>query len=118
MSNGHVRFTIPRHNPIAIESTGELPVPSICLYEVFKRVVRQRSENDALQAVAVMEQGRVVDLDAPTALSAARISLDRKLPMADSVILAFARHHRATLWTQDGHFEGIEDVRFKAATAE
>jgi predicted nucleic acid-binding protein len=84
-------------------------------YEVFRRVAQQRSENDALQAVAVMEQGRVVDEDAPTALSAARISLDRKLPMADSVILAIARHNKAVLWTQDGHFKGLEDVRFKEA---
>jgi predicted nucleic acid-binding protein len=99
----------------AIESTPELLVPSICLYEVFRRVAQQRSENDALQAVAVMEQGRVVDVDAPTALSAARISLDRKLPMADSVILAIARHNKAVLWTQDGHFKGLEDVRFKEA---
>jgi toxin FitB len=99
----------------AIESTRELLVPSICLYEVFKRVVRQRSENDALQAVAVMEQGRVVDVDAATALSAARISLDQRLPMADSLILAIARHNKATLWTQDGHFQGLENVRFRAA---
>ena len=94
----------------AIESTRELLVPSICLYEVFKRVVQQRSENDALQAVAVMEQGRVLHVDAPTALSAARISLDRKLPMADSMILAIARHHKAVLWTQDSHFEDRKSV--------
>jgi toxin FitB len=100
----------------AIESTAELLVPSICLYEVFKKVVQQRSENDALQAIAVMEQGRVVDIDAPTALSAARISLDRKLPMADSLILAIARHHKAVLWTQDGHFEDFENVRFRTAS--
>lgn len=100
----------------AIESTRELLVPSICLYEVFKRVVQQRSESDALQAVAVMEQGRVIDMDAPTALSAARISVDLKLSMADSVILAISRHYKAVLWTQDGHFEGLEYVRFKRAT--
>ena len=74
----------------AIENTRELLVPSICLYEVFKRVVQQRSENDALQAVAIMEQGRVVDASAATALSAARISLHRRLSMADSLILAIA----------------------------
>jgi toxin FitB len=98
----------------AIENTRELLVPSICLYEVFKRVVQQRSENDALQAVAIMEQGTVMDVDAATALSAARISLDQGLPMADSLILAVARHNRATLWTQDAHFQGLENVRFKA----
>ena len=75
----------------AIEATDELVVPSLTLYEVFKRVLQQRGENDALQAVAVMQQGIVVDLDARLALSAARISLQIKLPMADSIVLAAAR---------------------------
>jgi toxin FitB len=100
----------------AIENTAQLIVPSICLYEVFKRIVQQRTENDALQAVAVMQQGLVADIDAPTALSAARVSLDAHLPMADSLMLAIARHQKALLWTQDSHFEGIENVRYKAVS--
>jgi toxin FitB len=96
----------------AIENTIELLVPTLCLYEVFKKIVQQRSENEALQAVAVMQQGRIVDLDSPIALSAARISIESKLPMADSVILATARINKATLWTQDGHFEKIQNVKY------
>ena len=96
----------------AIENTKELIVPTLCLYEVFKRIVQQRSENEALQAVAVMQQGRIVDLDSPIALSAARISIESKLPMADSVILATARINKAILWTQDGHFEEIQNVKY------
>ena len=56
----------------AIEKAAELLVPSLTLYEVFKRVLQQRDEGSALQAVAVMQQGTVVDLDAPLALAAAR----------------------------------------------
>ena len=96
----------------AIENTPELVVPSLSLYEVFKRVLQQRGEGDALQAVAVMSQGRVVDLDTDLALSAARVSVEHKLPMADSVILATARVCDATLWTQDADFEGVEGVRY------
>ena len=66
-------------------------VPSLSLYEVFKRVLQQRDENDAIQAIAIMQQGMVVDLDASLALSAARLSVENKLPLADSVILATAR---------------------------
>jgi len=99
----------------AIEKTDDLIVPSLSLYEVFKRVLQQRDENDALQAVAAMHQGRVVDLDAVLALSAARLSLAHRLPLADSVILATARAFGATLWTQDGDFEGMEGVRFRPA---
>jgi predicted nucleic acid-binding protein len=97
----------------AVENTSELIVPTLSLYEVFKRVLQQRSENEALQAVAVMQQGRVVELDARLALAAARLSLQHRLPLADSVMLATAREHDATLWTQDAHFEGLDGVRYR-----
>jgi len=98
----------------AITTTGELVVPSVSIYEVFKRVLQQRGEDDALQAVALMQQGRIVELTAPLALSAARISLNDKIPMADSIILATARAYDATLWSQDSDFENIAGVRYIA----
>ena len=96
-----------------IEETDELVVPSLTVYEVFKRVLQQRDDGDALRAVAVMQQGSVVDLDVRLALSAARVSLDTRLPLADSVVLATARLHHATLWTQDADFEGLPGVRYR-----
>jgi len=96
----------------AIEDSGQLIVPSICLYEVFKRVLQQRGEHDALRAIALMQQARVIEIDSRLALSAARLSTDLKLPMADSLILATARMNDATIWTQDSHFEGLPDVRY------
>ena len=98
----------------AIESTARLIVPSLSLYEVFKGILRQRGEAPALQAVALMHQGRVVDLDAPLALAAARLSLELRLPLADSVMLTTARAFGATLWTQDEDFAGLEGVRYVA----
>jgi predicted nucleic acid-binding protein len=95
-----------------VEDVPELVVPSISIYEVFKRVLQQRGEGAALQAVAVMQQGLLVDLNVSIALRAARISVDFRLPLADSVILATAREHNATLWTQDSDFEGMEGVRY------
>ena len=93
-------------------NVAELLVPTIILYEVFKVVCRQRGEDAALQAVALMQQGRVVELTSAIALLAAKLSLDAKLPMADSMILATAHAHDATLWTQDSDFEGLPGVRF------
>jgi len=87
----------------------------LSLYEVFKRVLQQRTEDDALMAVAVMQQGTVVELDSHVALSAARVSIDNRLPMADSVMLATARTFGATLWTQDEHFKGLPGVRYRPA---
>lgn len=98
----------------AIERTAELIVPTLSLYEVFKRVLQQRGEGDALQAVAIMLQGSVVDLDTDLALSAAKLSTDLGLPMADSVMLATARSQKAIFWTQDADFDGIEGVQYVA----
>ena len=96
----------------AIEDLDDLLVASVSILEVFKRVLAQRGEREALQAAAHMRLGRVVDLDAAVALWAARISLDLKMPLADSVILATARAHGAVLWTQDIDFKGLEGVRY------
>lgn len=98
----------------AIEATAELLVPAVSLYEVFKRVMQQRGEGDALQAVALMQQGRVIELSSHLALSAARLSLEHRLPMADSMILASAKAHGATLWTQDSDFDGVPGVKYQA----
>lgn len=83
----------------AVENVAELIVPSISIYKVFKSVLQQRNETDALQATAAMQQGAVVELDAAIALSAAKLSVQSRLPMADSVMLVTARAHNATLWT-------------------
>lgn len=98
----------------AIEATSQLVVPTLSLYEVFKRLLQQRGEEPALQAVALMHQGTVIDLDAPLALAAARLSLELRLPLADSVMLATARAFGATLWTQDDDFKGRDGVRYVA----
>lgn len=96
----------------AVETIDDLIVPTISLYEVFKRVLQQRGENDALEAVALIMQGEVVALDTTLALSAAKLSADLRLPMADSIILATARSEGAVLWTQDTHFKDLEGVRY------
>lgn len=98
-----------------IEDPSALVVPTLTLYEVFKRLLVQRGEGIALTAVALMQQGEVADLTAPLALSAATLGARHRLPMADSVIYATARAHGATLWTQDADFKGLPHVRYRAA---
>jgi toxin FitB len=90
----------------------ELVVPVVTIFEVFKRVLQQRDETAAIQAVALMEQGRVVPLDGALAMTAAKLSAELRLPMADSIILATAREFGAVLWTQDADFDGLDGVRF------
>jgi predicted nucleic acid-binding protein len=104
---GNVDFFAP-----AIEDTDHLLVPVICVYEVFKRILQQRDVTAARANVSDMHEGKIIDLDASLALSAAHISAELKLPMADSIILATARAHNATLWTQDEHFKGLDGVNY------
>ena len=96
-----------------IVNRAELVVPTMVLLEVYKHIRRHQGRDDALKAVAGMKQGEVQDLDERLALYAAEIGVEYGLPLADSVILATARLHEATLWTQDSDFEGMDDVRFK-----
>jgi len=100
----------------AIHAPSELLVPTISLYEVFRKILQETSEEEALQAVAWMMQGSVADLTPAIALSAASLSLQLKLPMADSLMLATAQAHKATFWTQDADFEHIPGVRYVRKT--
>ena len=100
----------------AIEQPAKLVVPTVVLYEVFKKVHQERGESAALTVAALLQQGRVVDLTAPLALAAANVSAVTKLPMADSIIYATARAFAATLWTQDADFKDLPGVRYRAAS--
>ena len=95
-----------------VEDTDHLVVPTITVYEVFKRILQQRDEPAALLVAAQMKAGHVVDLDASLALEAARLGHGLKLPMADAIVLATAQKHEATIWTQDSHFNGLEGVKY------
>ena len=95
-----------------IQDLDNLLVPSICMYEVFKRIFQELGEENALQAVGIMCSGREVALGRKISIEAAKISIDLKLAMADSIILATARASDASLWTQDAHFKEIDGVRY------
>jgi predicted nucleic acid-binding protein len=95
-----------------IEDIANVIVPTIGIFEVFKRTLVDKNRDDALEAVAMMYGGRIVDLDREIALIAAELSFELKLPMADSIILATARANDAILWTQDEHFKGLAGVKY------
>jgi len=95
-----------------IRASAQLVVPTISMYEVYKRISLQRDEEEALSAIAWMTVGLVADLTQEIALTAADLSVEHQLPMADSIILATARAHNATLWTQDEHFKDLPDVKY------
>ena len=93
-----------------LETEASLVVPAISILEVFKWVLREHSEAQAIQAAADMQRGMVVDLDSRLAIAAAQLSHTLRLPMADSIILATARAHKARLYTMDADFKDFHDV--------
>jgi predicted nucleic acid-binding protein len=95
-----------------IKNTSELIVPTITIYEVFKKLLLERNEDDALLAIAHMKQAKIINLTDELSLSAARISKDHKLPMADSIIYATNLKYNCILWTQDKHFEDLKYVNY------
>jgi len=104
---GNAEFFAP-----AIEDTKNLLVPVICIYEVFKKLLQQSGDNEAQIHVSDMKQGKIIEIDESLALSAAKLSAELKLPMADSLILATARTNNAILWTQDEHFKNLDSVKY------
>lgn len=102
------------HFASAVEQVERLIVPSISLYEVFKRMSREQGTAAAFAAAGLMYQGEVVPLNGILAVDAAYLSKHLALPMADSIILATANAHGATLWTQDKDFAAIEGVKYIA----
>ena len=115
-SSGWMEYFIGGNNASkfapAIEDTEQLLVPVICIYEVFKKIYQEQGQGVAELRIADLYKGQIVELSAPLALRAARISAEMKLPMADSLILATSREYQATLWTQDEHFKEIPGVNF------
>jgi predicted nucleic acid-binding protein len=101
-----------KHFLTPLNDTDSLVIPTVTIYEVFKVVLREASEKEALQTAAAMRKGRVVDLTASMAIAASRISLEHKIPMADSIILATANQFEATIWTQDSDFKNIDGVKY------
>ena len=95
-----------------IKETERLVVPTICIYEISKVILRESDENHLLQALAAIQKGQVIDLSPTISTAAAKISLQYKLPMADSIIYATAKNHNATLWTQDVDFKGMPGVNY------
>lgn len=101
-----------KHYLPPLNDPSSLIVPVITIYEVFKVVLRESSEDKALQAVAAMQKGRIIDLTVSIAMKASKFSLQHDLPMADSIILATAREYNCVIWTQDSDFQHIEGVNY------
>ena len=100
------------HFAPAISDTERLLVSTINIYEVYKKVISKRDEDSALQAVAMMQQAKVIEITSSIAVQAAKASYVFKLPMADCLIYITARDHNATIWTQDADFKDLEGVEY------
>ena len=97
-----------------ITNTKKLIVPSITITEVFKKIIQQKDEDLALQAISVMHQGTIVDLTSAIAVTAAQLGALHKLPLADSIIYSTAKHNKATIYTQDADFKDLDMVKYIA----
>jgi predicted nucleic acid-binding protein len=95
-----------------IENTDDLIIPSITLYEVFKKLLLETTEDDALFCIAHIKQGKIINLNDELSLLASKISIEYKLPMADSIIYATNLKYHCVLWTQDRHFLGLNFVNY------
>ncbi len=101
---------------VPLRDATSLIVPVVTIYEVFKVILRESTENEAFQAIAAMQNGRVIELTVDISMNASRLSLQHGLPMADCMILATAKTFGCTIWTQDSDFEKIPGVKYFPGT--
>lgn len=104
---------------LKLRNIASVVMPVIVLYEVYKRLKRDVSEDEAVVAVAAMQRAQLVPVTGELALTAADLSLEYGLAMADALILATARMYRAELVTSDRDFRDVPGVTYlpKHATA-
>ena len=99
-----------------IENPNELIVPTITLYEMYKKLTLEKGKDYAQDVINYMQTGTVINLNTNLSLNAADISRNYKLPMADSIIYATALHYSAVLFSCDHHFENMPDVKYYPKT--
>lgn len=87
-------------------------MPTVVLYEVFKKIRAHFCEDKAFVAVAQLKLGAIAVVDEAVALLAAKLSSEHKLPMADALIYATAQLRNATVYTQDAHFRELPGVKY------
>jgi predicted nucleic acid-binding protein len=95
---------------VYIEGSSPIFLPTIVLYEVRKILLLRRTKTEADIFVSQALRQRVVDLDQRIALTAATLSIQHQLSMADAIIYATARAHDAELVTSDAHFTGMPGI--------
>ena len=95
-----------------IENPNELIVPTIILYEVYKKLLAEKGEEYAMDVISYMQTGKVIELTAGLSLAAAQISRKHKLAMADSIIYATSVHLPAVIFSCDKHFKDIPNIQY------
>lgn len=95
-----------------IENTEMLIVSTINIYEVYKKVISQKDEDAALEAAAIMQQAKVIEVTSSIAIQAAKFSYIFKMPLANSIIYITARENNAVIWTQDAHFKDMDGIQY------
>ena len=105
-----------KHFASVIEDTKNLIISTINLYEIYKKVLSERDENSAIQVLGLLQQARIINVNTSISIIAAKLSFEKKIPMADSIIYTTAKVNDAILWTQDADFKNLEGVKYYKKT--
>ena len=106
--DGPLASTYAQH----LKHPNDVLTPTIVLYEVYKVIKRQRSEEEALTTAAQMGKTQLVPLNDTIALTAADASLTYQLAMADAIVYATALTHKAKLVTSDADLASLPGVLY------
>ena len=85
-------------------------IPTLCVFEIYKKLRTKLTEDECLEAMSPIRSLPLLDLPELVALTAADLSIEYRLGMADAIVLAHARVRNQILLTLDYDFAGIPGV--------
>lgn len=98
----------------ALLNTQRLIVPSLCIFEVSKRLLITHGEAAAREVLDFMMKAKTVHLNSQQMFTAAQTSSQHGLAMADAIIWQTAHSYGAKLYTQDKGLKDMPNVLYKA----
>ena len=101
LAERYAAYLTPRHDIIT---------PTIVLYEVYKKIKREKGEETALLFTGRLSATHVVQLTESIAYLAADFSMRHGLAMADAIVYATAKDQEADVVTGDTDLKDLPGV--------
>ena len=95
-----------------IESSQKILLSTINASEIYHFLLKNKPAEAEKLIKFVLSSSFVIPLDSSIALKAAKIKYDKKIGLADAIVIATAEENNATILTGDDDFKEMKNVIF------